>query len=411
MKRFCVGFIILLFLSFVGILAQNKSDQLKKNKQELEKEISNTQSILDQTRQTKNASLQQLSVLRKQISNHEAFILALNNEISTLDEELDFDMRLSKNLDRKLNYMKSDYATVVYNAFKNRRMTNKLIFLLSAEDFGQMYRRAKYYTAFAENVKTQVQLIEDTQKEVEAKDLEIQMMKQEKETLLSGREHQLSVLEKEKCEKDKLTNSLKKKEKQLAAEIRKKQQEQKQLDKAIKRAIEEEIKAANAKNKKINATTSSGKKSSTSELLLTKEEKELSTSFAGNQGKLPWPVAKCAKIKDFGTYAHPDVPSVTMQNNGIDVATEANAPVRAVFQGVVSSTFDYMGVKVVIIKHGEFMTVYQNLSSISVKKDDKVSTKQTIGTVAKNSSSSTYELHFEIWKNTSHLNPNNWLTR
>lgn len=393
--------------------AQKKSDQLKQNKQKLEKEISNTQAILNQTRQNKNASLQQLSVLRRQISNREQFILALNSEIAALEEEMALNVKLSKTLDRKLNYMKADYSTVVYKAYKNRRQTNKLVFLLSSESFGQMFRSLKYYTSFADNVKTQVEQIQQAQKEIQEKELEIQMIKDEKAALLSGHEQQLSALEKEKKEKDKLTNDLKKKEKQLAAEIRKKQQEQQRLDKAIKKAIEDEIKAANTRNKKSNsgATTSGGKSNSSTELLLTKEEKALSSSFAGNQGKLPWPVAKCAKIRDFGTYTHPDVPSVTMQNNGIDLATEAGATVRAVFQGEVSSVLEYVGTKIVIIKHGEYMTVYQNLGTVSVKKGDKVTTKQAIGTVAKNTSSNTYELHFELWKNTTHLNPSNWLAR
>lgn len=393
--------------------AQKKSEQLKQNKQKLEKEISNTQAILNQTRQNKNASLQQLSVLRRQISNREQFILALNNEIAALEEEMALNVKLSKSLDRKLNYMKADYSTVVYNAYKNRRQANKLVFLLSSESFGQMFRSLKYYTTFADNVKAQMEQIQEAQREIQQKELEIQAIKSEKAALLAGHEQQLSVLEKEKKEKDKLTDDLKKKEKQLAAEIRKKQQEQQKLDKAIKKAIEDEIKAANTRNKKTNsgATTSGGKSSSTTELLLTKEEKALSNSFAGNQGKLPWPVAKCAKIRDFGTYAHPDVPSVTMQNNGIDLATEAGATVRAVFQGEVSSVLEYVGTKIVIIKHGEYMTVYQNLGSVSVKKGDKVTTKQAIGTVAKNTSSNTYELHFELWKNTTHLNPSNWLAR
>ena len=393
--------------------AQKKSDQLKQNKQKLEKEISNTQAILNQTRQNKNASLQQLSVLRRQISNREQFILALNNEIAALEEEMALNVKLSKSLDRKLNYMKADYSTVVYNAYKNRRQANKLVFLLSSESFGQMFRSLKYYTTFADNVKAQMEQIQEAQREIQQKELEIQAIKSEKAALLAGHEQQLSVLEKEKKEKDKLTDDLKKKEKQLAAEIRKKQQEQQKLDKAIKKAIEDEIKAANNRNKKTNsgATTSGGKSSSTTELLLTKEEKALSSSFAGNQGKLPWPVAKCAKIRDFGTYAHPDVPSVTMQNNGIDLATEAGATVRAVFQGEVSSVLEYVGTKIVIIKHGEYMTVYQNLGTVTVRKGDKVTTKQSIGTVAKNTSSNTYELHFELWKNTSHLNPSNWLAR
>lgn len=393
--------------------AQKKSDQLKQNKQKLEREISNTQAILNQTRKNKNASLQQLSVLRRQITNREQFILALNSEISALEEEMALNVKLSKSLDRKLNYMKADYSTVVYKAYKNRRQTNKLVFLLSAENFGQMFRCFKYYTNFADNMKTQVEQIQEAQREIQEKELEIQMIKDEKAALLSGHEQQLSALEKERNEKDRLTKDLKKKEKQLASDIRKKQQEQQRLDKAIKKAIEDEIRAANRRKKEsnANATTSGGKKTSTTELLLTKEEKALSNSFAGNQGKLPWPVAKCAKIRDFGTYAHPDVPSVTMQNNGIDLATEAGATVRAVFQGEVSSVLEYVGTKIVIIKHGEYMTVYQNLGTVSVSKGDKVTTKQSIGTVAKNSTSNTYELHFELWKNTSHLNPSNWLAR
>ena len=365
-KATLILFLIVLLIGAVTIDAgaQKKSDQLKQNKQKLEKEISNTQAILNQTRKNKSASLQQLAVLRRQITNREQFILALNNEISALEEEMALNIKLSKSLDRKLTYMKSDYATVVYKAYKNRRQTNKIVFLLSAEDFGQMFRCYKYYTSFADNVKSQVEQIQEAQREIQEKEL-------------------------------------------------KKQQEQQRLDKAIKKAIEDEIKAANNKNKKANtgATTSGGKTSSSTELLLTKEEKALSSNFASNQGKLPWPVAKCAKIRDFGTYAHPDVPSVTMQNNGIDLATEAGATVRAVFQGEVSSVLEYVGTKIVIIKHGEYMTVYQNLGTVNVRKGDKVTTKQSIGTVAKNTSSNTYELHFELWKNTSHLNPSNWLAR
>lgn len=406
-------FFVLTAITLLDVSGQKKSDQLKKNKQKLEQEISNTQAILNQTRQNKNTSLQQLSILRSQISNREQFILALNSEIAALEEEMALNVKLSKSLDRKLSYMKADYATVVYNAYKNRRLTNKLVFLLSSESFGQLFRSLKYYTSFANNVKVQMEQIQNAQQEIQQKELEIQAIKDEKATLLAGHEQQLSALEKEKREKDKITNDLKKKEKQLAAEIRKKQQEQQKLDKAIKKAIEDEIRAANERKKKTNAgaTTSGGKSSSSTELLLTKEEKALSSSFAGNQGKLPWPVAKCAKVRDFGTYSHPDVPSVTMQNNGIDLATEAGATVRAVFQGEVSSILEYVGTKIVIIKHGEYMTVYQNLGTVSVKKGDKVTTKQAIGTVAKNTASNTYELHFELWKNTTHLNPSNWLAR
>jgi murein DD-endopeptidase MepM/ murein hydrolase activator NlpD len=122
-------------------------------------------------------------------------------------------------------------------------------------------------------------------------------------------------------------------------------------------------------------------------------------------------VAKGAKVSDFGNYPHPDVPSVQIENHGIDIMVEAGTPARAVFDGVVTGVMNIMGTTVVMIRHGEYLTVYQNLSSARVKKGDKVTTKQTIGMVAQSQTSNTYELHFEIWKNDRYVNPNEWLAR
>ena len=209
----------------------------------------------------------------------------------------------------------------------------------------------------------------------------------------------------------------------MNAELKQKQQQRKNIDAAIQRAVKEEIARANAERKK-NASTSSGKSSTSTAshtassspkasatISLTPEEKTLNTSFINNKGRLPWPVSKGAKVSDFGNYPHPDVPSVQVENHGIDIMVEAGTPARAVFEGVVTGVMNIMGTTVVMIRHGEYLTVYQNLSSSSVKKGDKVSTKQTIGTVAKSSSSNTYELHFEIWKNDRYVNPNEWLAR
>lgn len=415
MKKIIIFILFLFSISYVAIVAQSKSDQLKKNKQKIEKEINNTQQLLNQTRKNKKASLEQISVLRNQISKREELILALNNEIFALEEEAELNNKLSKNLERKLDYMKSDYSRVIYVAYKNRKLTNQLMFVLSSEDFGQMYRRMKYYRAFSQNVKNQVVQIEKTRADIEAKEIELQLIKDEKLALLSGKEQQLTELENEERQKKKLANQLKSKEKKLAEEIRKRQQKQRELDKAIQKAIQQEIAAANAKkkqktNSKSTTKTNTGKTSNPS-MELTAEESQLNTSFSGNKGKLPWPVTKCSKIRDFGTYPHPDAPSVQLQNNGIDLLTEAGANVRSVFQGVVLRILDYAGTKVIIIRHGSYMTVYQNVTGICVKQGDKVSTKQTIGKVALNSSSSTYILHFEICTSDNHLNPSSWLAR
>lgn len=413
MNKF-IAILMILCLGMSGSLqAQSKkSDELKNNKKKIETEIANTTKLLNQTKKNKNASIQQLSVLRKQISNREELITALNNEIFDLEEELDLNIKLSQSLDKKLEYMKSDYSRVVYLSYKNRNMIDRIAFLLASEDFTQMFRRMKYYSIFADNVKHQVEQINKTKVEIEAKNQEILLLKEEKLALLDGKEKEVKSLEIDRNEKTKATEALKKKEKQLAADLSAKQKKRKELDSAIKKAIQDEIAAANAKKAKdAKKGSSSTTKPAKGEIALTPEEKQLSNSFISNQGKLPWPVAKGLKVSDFGNYPHPDVPSVTIENKGIDILVEEGTTVRSVFDGEVTGILDIMGTKVLMIRHGEYLTVYQNMANISVKKGDKVKTKQSIGTVSKNKNSNTSELHFEVWKNNSYLNPNSWLAR
>jgi septal ring factor EnvC (AmiA/AmiB activator) len=403
------------------LVAQTKkSDNLKNSKKAMEAEISNTQKLLEQTRKNKNTQLQQISMLRQQIVNRESLITALNNELFSLEEELALNVKLLQELDKKLEYMKSDYAHVVYLVYKNRKMTDKFTFLLSSENFTQMFRRLRYYTIFANDVKRQVAVIEATQEEIVQKNTQITQFKNEKSLLLSGKEQEVRRLEQDRTEKKKQADDLQKKERTLAADLKAKQQKRKELDAAIKKAIQAEIAAANAKKQKAaaaakaksgsSATTASTTTASNNTILsLTPEEQTLSNSFANNKGRLPWPVAKGAKIADFGSYPHPDIPSVMIENKGIDILTEANVPVWCIFQGEVSGVMDIMGTKVLMVRHGEYVSVYQNMASVNVKKGDRVSTKQTLGTVAKVSGGSTYELHFEVWKNSSNLNPNQWL--
>ena len=408
---------IILALLCLGILAtgfaQSKSEKLKSNKKKIEAEIATTQKLLNQTSKNKQASLQQLSVLRRQISNREELITSLNNEIFNLEEELDLNVKLYKELDKKLEYMKTDYSRIVYLAYKNRNMIDKVAFLLASEDFSQMFRRIKYYTIFANDVKRQVVLIKQTQEEIAQRNEEIIQLKEEKTALLEGKEQEIKQLEIDRNKKTKATEELKKKEKQLASELKSKQQKRRELDAAIKKAIQEEILAANKKKAEANkksSGSSTSKTTSKTEITLTPEEKLISDSFVSNKGKLPWPVVKGAKISEFGSYPHPDVPSVMIENKGIDILVEPNTPVRSVFQGEVAGVLDIMGTKVLMIRHGEYLSVYQNIANVNVKKGDKVSTKQTVGTVSKSTRSNTYELHFEVWKNSTNLNPSSWLS-
>jgi septal ring factor EnvC (AmiA/AmiB activator) len=413
--------------------AQKSSSQLKKDKQKIEKEISNTQSLLKKNEKNQKASLQQIAVLRQQISNREKLITTLNQEIIRMEEEQELNQQEILKLQKKLEYMKSDYAQVVYMAYRNRNLMDKITFILAADDFSQMFRRLRFYTVFSDNVRTQADKIAKTQAELKEKNEQIIALKSEKLSLLSGKENEIKKLESDRREKTKNAEALKKQSKQLSAQLQEKQRQRRELDAAIQRAIKAEIAAANAKraaaaaankNKGTSSSgsgsTSSGKSTAsstnanprnTASISLTPEERTLNNSFVSNKGSLPWPVAKGAKVGDYGNYAHPDVPSVMIENHGIDIMTDAGAPVRAIFSGEVTVVMDVVGSKVVIIRHGEYISVYQNLATVSVKKGDKVTTKQTIGTVGKNAASNTYELHFEIWKNEANLNPNSWLAK
>ena len=414
----------LLFLSVQGFAQSGKSStQLKKDKQKIENEIANTQKLLKKTESNQKAAVQQAALLRQQIQNREKVITNLNSQIIQMEDEQEQNQQEISQLEKKLAYMKADYAQVVYNAYRNRRLLDKVTFILAADDFSQMFRRVRYYTIFSRNVREQSERILKTTEELTKKNEELVVLKNDKLSTLSSKEQEIKNLEIDRRKKTQNAEQLKKESKKLNDELKKKQQQRKDIDAAIQRAVKEEIARANAEREK-KAKASSGKSSGTSSastsgsspkasatISLTPEEKTLNTSFINNKGKLPWPVAKGAKVSDFGSYPHPDVPSVQIENHGIDIMVEAGTPARAVFDGVVTGVMNIMGTTVVMIRHGEYLTVYQNLSSASVKKGDKVSTKQTIGTVAKNSTSNTYELHFEVWKNDRYVNPNEWLAR
>lgn len=401
------------------------STQLKKDKQKIESEIANTQKLLKKTESNQKAAVQQAALLRKQIQNREKLITNLNSQLIQMEGEQEQNQQEINSLEKRLAYMKADYAQLVYNAYRNRRFLDKVTFILAADNFSQMFRRMRYYAIFSRNIREQSEQIRKTTEELTKKNEQIAALKNDTQTTLTSREKELKNLESDRRKKTQNAEKLKKESQKLQADLKKQQQQRKEIDAAIQRAVKAEIAKANAERSKSAKSSSSGKSSSggtaasssstsaksSTAITLTPEEKTLNTSFVNNKGKLPWPVAKGAKVGEYGNYPHPDVPSVMIDNHGIDIMVESGSPARAVFEGVVSAVMPIMGTKVVMIRHGEYITVYQNLASTNVKVGDKVSTKQTIGTVAKSASSNTYELHFEIWKNDHYVNPNEWLAR
>lgn len=422
MKKAIILLVFSVFaLAYFGVDAQSKkSDQLKKNKQKIEKEIKNKQKLLEETKKNKKASQQQLSVLRDQIATREVYMTELQSEINVLTDEIRENQNESSRLSRKLTCLKEDYSRVVYNTFKNRRRRDPLLFILSSEDYSTMFRRMRFYAEYSQNVKKKVEEITASQKEIEQKCQELALIEGEKQTTMREQENANNAQRQQKREVEQLSKKLNKKEAELKAEIKKKQQEQSRLANEIQKAINAEIAAANARNNKNTSGGKSGGKSGSSSsssggksttITLTPEEKQLSSSFAGNKGKLPWPVSACAKIQDFGKHPHPDAPSVMVNNIGIELLTHANAEVKAVFKGTVTTVKDFDGAKLIIIRHGEYLTIYKNITGVTVKVGQNVSTGQKIGSVAQKSDSGTYEFTFIINQGQNYLDPNLWLTR
>ena len=415
-KRFVFKIIFFTSLAALCLIAQEAFSQsssertrLENNKKKLEQEIANTQKLLDQTKANKNTSLNQIQLLKTQIRQREQLITAINSQIVSLNENINRNEEELMRLHVKMERLKKDYSQLVYMAFKNRKMLNKILFYLSAEDFLKMNRRIKYFSTFSDKVSRQIFLIEETQREITLTNENLKTEKANKARLAYSKENEKKQLNQNQEKKNKDLAALKKKEENLVKNLKAQQNRKKEIDIAIDKAIKEEMKRLAAKSKPA-ATTAAKATTTAKAITLTPEDQKLSAGFASNAAKLPWPVEKGVKIGEYGIYRHPDVPEVEIINKGIDILTVNGAQARAVFEGEVIGIIEVLGIKTVLIRHGEYFSVYKNLASVSVKKGDKVATKQNLGQINKSLNGEGAELHFEVWKNDINLNPNSWLT-
>jgi murein hydrolase activator len=389
--------------------SQEKKESLQKNKKQLEEEIKYTSSMLEETRKSKENSVHSVQLLTKQIEKRQALIETVNHEIGEIDTNIQAQKVQIDHLGSELKKMKEEYARMIYYAYKNLNAYNRLMFLFSAEDFNQAFRRLRYYQQYSAYRRAQAELIRRTQTEIAQKKRALETTKTEKITLVVSKEQEKNRLTVEKEQKDQAVTELSKKEKQLVATLKTKQQAASKLQKEIENLIASDIKASHGKAK--TKTGAASKKSSpTPEMTLTPVEKELSSSFASNKGKLPWPSEKGVVTEAFGEHPHPVLKYVKVKNNGIDIATSKNADVRSVFNGKVSRVMSFQNLnKVVIIRHGDYLTVYSNLETVNVKDGDAVTTKQVIGKVHTNPEDSRTELHFELWQGKNLQDPQVWL--
>ncbi len=404
MSRFFISTYILMLLTLFASVAKGQGKQeLQQKKKQLQKEIIYTNKLLNETAENKKASINQLVQLNKKIGAREELIRTMNQEIDLIDFSIDSNQTVLDSLNSTLKSLKDEYAKILRNAYKNRSAYDQLMFVFSSQDFNQAFKRLKYLQQFTRYRKSQVFKIEYTQEQLNKQLIELEAVKQSKKNLLASIQNEFQKLGSEKYQKQTVVNQLQGREKELKKQLQDKKKASQQLEKAIERIIAEEIRKARDAAKK------AGKDSKG--YPLTPEAKELSNSFTANQGKLPWPVLEGLITEKFGEHPHPALPGVKVQNNGIDISTTKGSIIRSIFEGEVTAVIIIPGGgKGLMIRHGEYLSVYTYFKELYVKKGDKVTTKQDLGVVVTDDDNKT-NLHLEIWKNTTKLNPQLWLYR
>ena len=402
--RFRTFIASILALSFVlmapvFVQAQSKS-QLKAKQKNIKKELKEQEEILNQTKKEKKVSLTQLAILKKQIQVREKLIGNVKAQIRMLNGEIEAKQLSIQSIEADLVLLKQEYADMLFQAYKHRSSYDKLMYMFAAENFNQAWKRLAYYDQYAAYRKRQADLIVETQQTLE---LELQLLEDartEKQALLGTEKNEKEALLADQNQQQKVVRNLQSKEAQIKKDIKKKQAEYNQLQAAIQRIIEDEIR----REREL------AKKNGTNFFTNRPEYKTQSKNFAGNKGKLPWPVEKGDISTGFGRQKFKEVAGVEINNNGVEISTLRGSFARAVFKGKVSGVVVIPGMgKAVIVRHGSYLTVYSKLQETMVQTGDEVKEGQKIGTIATDDASGVAELHFEIRNEQTPLDPSKWL--
>ena len=436
---------VIFVLSISSVSAQNSARvrELEKQRKAALAEIEMTSQLLDETRQTARNSLNRLNLLSKQILSRKQVISLLNQEIGEIDKQIAASRRNISQLEKELGNKRQNYGKSVQSIYKRRSSQDKLLFILSADNFAQSLRRMRYLREYADWQKKQASEIIGKQKEIVGKQKELEKTRAEKNALLGAREDESRKLQTEESSQKEEVQQLNKKQKQLQADLKKKKKQADALNRQIEKQIAEEIARAEAEAKAAREraaraernrlarekAAASGKKVPETKpetepvreervadtkggYAMTKAEKRLSDDFASNKGRLPYPVSgRHTIVAAFGEQQHQELKYVRTNNSGIDIQTAPGTDARAVFNGEVTRVFVVPGYNnSVIVRHGNYLTVYSNLSQVYVKAGDKVSTRQAIGKIFTDTEDGNATiLHFQLWKEKTKLNPAPWL--
>ena len=401
----------ILFICLFGVVsAQNSArvQALEKQRKEALAEMERINGLIAQTQATTKDYLRRLNLLSEQILSRKKVISLLGQEVEAINAQMNEMSQQIRRLEGELKEKQQNYGKSVRSMYRRQASQDKLLFILSAENFAQSLRRLRYLREYAAWQKRQASEIVEKQTEITQKRNALTQTRQEKQQLLAQQEKERKQLQTEENNQQKEVKALNKKKSQLQAQLREKRKQAQQLDRLIQEQIAREIAEANRKkaaDKQRKADVKGG-------YAMTKAEKALSDNFASNRGRLPYPVAGSYTIVSrFGEQQHEQLKYVRTNNNGIDIQTTPGTDARAVFKGVVTRIFTVPGFNhSIIVRHGNYLTVYSNLSQVYVKTGDRVDTRQALGRIFSDPEEHNATiLHFQLWKEKTKLNPAPWL--
>ena len=406
-----------------GMYGQDNKKELEIKKKQLQKEIELTNKLIQETKKNKNLTLAQLRVLNKKIDDRKKLINTLLSEVTYLNREIQSRNKNINTMQAQLNKLKADYARVIYKSYINRNRYNTFYYVFSADNITQAYRRLNYLQAHNNYRRKQASEIKQSQKELSLQLSELQNDIVEKRQVLNTEEQQKQALAIEKTEQEQAVNQLKKKEKELVKDLEKKKSTAKKLENEIRRVIEREIKKereralAAEKAKKPNVskpktgTKPTENKPAELAFAVSPETKLNSSKFEQNKGRLPWPIEKGVITEEYGQHKHPVLANVYTFNNGVDFAAPKGTTMRAIFDGEVSGVINIPGNNTaVIVRHGEYLSVYSNITDVQVKSGQKIKTGEVIGLLSDDDNGKTAG-HLEIWNGKNKMDPAVWIAR
>ncbi|TRZ45996.1 murein hydrolase activator EnvC family protein [Robertkochia solimangrovi] len=391
-------------ISLTSLQAQSdEQKELEARKNRLQQEITQINSLLSQQRREKKSVLEVLEDLDQKVRVRKELIKVTNRQTNLLNRQINNNLNEISRLRDELKELKEDYAAMIRKSYRSKSQQSRLMFLLSSENFLQAYKRLKYMQQYAGYREEQGEAIKNTTAELQKLNQDLVIQRKDKEALIAENRNEQKTLEDELSSQQSLIATIKSKENQYAAQIRKKQQEAAEIDRQIDKLVRDAIAKSNKEK---------GGDVKSSSFALTAEAELVGKGFRENKGKLPWPVEKGVVKLRFGVQPHPVVKTVTINSNGVRIVTEEGSKARAIYEGKVLAVQGHKGGnKAVLIQHGNYISVYNNLVRVFVKEGDEVKTKQDIGEVFTSASTHETELRFMIYNNDKIDNPANWIYR